>query len=154
MRKKNASSAKRRIINLSLSMDNKSPIFWLKCVRISLIKKRNKILEYWSPCFTQVCSSLFNILSICTYDMRKPIQFIQFMLTRLYSKHNISYNIVVDTNTVNKQANTYTRTHSRTDTHTHTRTHTHAHAHTRTHTNTHAHTTIYVSQLKLHNLKK
>ena len=35
-------------------------------------------------------SSLFNTLSICTYDMRKPIQFIQFMLTRLYGKHNIS----------------------------------------------------------------
>ena len=26
-------------------------------------------------------SSLFNTLSICNYDMRKPIQFIQFMLT-------------------------------------------------------------------------
>ena len=72
--------------------------------------------------------------------MRKPIQFIQFMLTRLYGKHKISYNIVVNTNTVNKQTNTYTRTHTCTRTH--------------THTNTHVHTTIYVSQLKLHNLKK
>ena len=44
--------------------------------------------------------------------MRKPIQFIQFMLTRLYGKHNIRYNIVVNTNTVNKQANTYTYTHT------------------------------------------
>ena len=42
--------------------------------------------------------------------MRKPIQFVQFMLTRLYGKHNISYNKVVNTNTVNKQANTYTTT--------------------------------------------
>ena len=42
------------------------------------------------------------------FDCRKPIQFIQFMLTRLYGKHNISYNVVVNTNTVNKQANTYT----------------------------------------------
>ena len=42
--------------------------------------------------------------------MRKPIQVIQFMLTRLYGKHNISYNIVVNTNTVNKQANTYATT--------------------------------------------
>jgi len=48
--------------------------------------------------------------------MRKPIQFIQFMLTRLYGKQNITYNVVVNTNTVNKQANTYTRTHIRTRT--------------------------------------
>jgi len=39
--------------------------------------------------------------------MRKPIQ---FMLTRLYGKYNISYNVVVNTNTVNKQANTYIHT--------------------------------------------
>ena len=38
---------------------------------------------------------------------------------------NISYNVVVNTNTVNKQANTHT----------------------------HAHKTIYVSQLKLYKLK-
>ena len=69
----------------------------------------------WDLLVLQV-SSLFNTLSICTYDMRKPIQFVQFMLTRLYGKHNISYNVVVNTNTVNKQANTYTRTHIRTRT--------------------------------------
>ena len=39
---------------------------------------------------------------------------------------NISYNVVVNTNTVNKQANTHI----------------------------HAHKTIYVSQLKLHKLKQ
>ena len=66
-------------------------------------------------------------------DCRKPIQFIQFMLTRLYGKHNISYNVVVNTNTVNKQANAYTRTHTRTRTRTHTRAHTHIRTYTRTH---------------------
>ena len=53
---------------------------------------------------------------------------------------NISYNVVVNTSTVNKQANTYTHTHARTNTH------------ARTHT--HAHKTIYVSQVKIHKLKK
>jgi len=43
---------------------------------------------------------------------------------------NISYNVVVNTNTVNKQANTHT------------------------HTQAHTHKTIYVSQLKFHKLKK
>ena len=31
-------------------------------------------------------SCLFNTLSICTYDMRKPIQFIQLMLFYLSTK--------------------------------------------------------------------
>ena len=44
--------------------------------------------------------------------MRKPIQFIPGCMV------NISYNVVVNTNTVNKQAHTYTRTHKHTYTHT------------------------------------
>jgi len=40
---------------------------------------------------------------------------------------NISYNVVVNTSTVNKQANTYTHTR----THAHARTHAHTHTHTR-----------------------
>ena len=40
---KTTSSAERRI---SSAIENKSPIFWLKCVRISLIRKRYKRLEY------------------------------------------------------------------------------------------------------------
>ena len=68
-------------------------------------------------------SSLFNTLSICAYDMRKPIQFIPGCMV------NISYNVVVNTNTVNKQANTYAHTHARTHTRAQARTHTHAHTH-------------------------
>ena len=49
---------------------------------------------------------------------------------------NISYNVVVNTNTVNKQANIHT------------------HTHTHIHTHTYVYKTIYVSQLKLHKLKK
>ena len=47
---------------------------------------------------------------------------------------NISYNVVVNTNTVNKQANTYTHVHTRTHARTHTHTHTHMHTHTSTST--------------------
>ena len=45
-------------------------------------------------------SSLFNTLSICTYDMRKPGCMV-----------NISYYVVVNTSTVNKHSNCYMFTH-------------------------------------------
>ena len=42
------------------------------------------------------------------------------MLTRLYGKHNISYNIVVNTNPVNKQANYQTDIYTYQNNHKHT----------------------------------
>ena len=100
-----------------------------------------------------VCLFFFGCVFISFLIFTISIPSSQSILVCIVYIHHVEYYFLLIINWYECQ---HTRTYARTHTRTHARTHTHVHARTHacTHTHTYVYKTIYVSQLKLHKLKK